>query len=42
LVVGRIDGAAQYYGVAATTVFFFEHFAMLPDEVRVLIFGGSS
>jgi len=42
LVVGRFDGTAQYYLVAVTMVFFCEYFATLPDEVRVLIFGGPS
>lgn len=31
--VGWVDGVVQYYGIATTTVFFYEYFAMLPDEV---------
>ena len=29
----RFNGSVQYYGVATTTIFFYEYFAMLPDEV---------
>jgi len=42
LVVDRIDEAAQYYGIAAMTVFFCEYFATLPDEVIVLILSDPS
>ena len=33
-VVGCFNLVVQYYGVAATTVLFYEYFLMLPDEVR--------
>ena len=33
MAVDRFNGSVQYYGVATTTIFFYEYFAMLPDEV---------
>jgi len=29
----------QYYGIATTTIFFYEYFAMLPDEVSLRLSG---
>ena len=29
----------QYYGIATTAIFFYEYFAMLPDEVRARFSG---
>ena len=30
------DRTVQYYGIATTTILFYEYFAMLPDEVGFL------
>lgn len=31
--MGRFNRVLQYYGIATTAIFFYEYFAMLPDEV---------